>query len=151
MYEYYLTLLFRVGEYVINQGEHGDHLFVVDSGILDCYRAANKNSEPKMLKSYIPGESFGELALLYNSPRAASVKVVQKATLFSLDRECFNYIIKDAAIKKRDRYEEFLSKLELLSTMEPYEKAKIAESLKSVKFQKNDYIVREVIFSKFVG
>ena len=112
---------------------------------MDCYRAANKNSEPKKLRSYEPGESFGELALLYNAPRAASVKVVEKATLFSLDRECFNYIIKDAAIKKRDKYEEFLSKLELLSTMEPYERAKIGEALKSVKFNKNDYIVKEVI------
>jgi cAMP-dependent protein kinase regulator len=42
--------------------------------------------------------------------------------LFSLDRETFNHIVKDAASKKRVYYEEFLSKVDLLSEMDPYER-----------------------------
>jgi len=46
------------------------------------------------LKTYKPGEAFGELALLYNAPRAATIKAKTESILFSLDRECFNHIVK---------------------------------------------------------
>jgi cAMP-dependent protein kinase regulator len=49
------------------------------------------------LKTYEPGESFGELALLYNAPRAASIKAKTSTNLYELDRETFNNIVKDAA------------------------------------------------------
>jgi len=80
---------------------------------------------------------------LYNAPRAATVKVVEPATLFSLDRETFNHIVKDAAVKKREKYDEFLSKVELLTTMDAYERSKIADALKIQKFKKGEYIVKE--------
>jgi cAMP-dependent protein kinase regulator len=49
------------------------------------------------LKTYESGESFGELALLYNAPRAASIKAKNTCNLYELDRETFNHIVKDAA------------------------------------------------------
>lgn len=66
---------------------------------------------------YQPGEAFGELALLYNAPRAATIIAKTESVLFSLDRDCFNNIVKDAAAKKRESYESLLGKIELLDTM----------------------------------
>ncbi len=66
------------------------------------------------MKTYHPGEAFGELALLYNAPRAATIIAKSDATLFSLDRECFNHIVKDAAAKRRERFEATLESVELL-------------------------------------
>lgn len=97
------------------------------------------------MKVYYPGESFGELALLYNAPRAATIKAKTDVVLFSLDRECFNGIVKDAAVKKREKYDEFLSKVDLLSTMDAYERSKIADALKPVRVGKGEYVVKEVL------
>lgn len=69
----------------------------MDEGELDCYRKFPGKDEDTFLKTYNPGESFGELALLYNAPRAATIKAKTDSTLFSLDRDCFNGIVKDAA------------------------------------------------------
>ena len=56
-------------EVVIREGDEGDCLFVVASGTLSCTKIFKGNSDPTFLKRYETGESFGELALLYNTPR----------------------------------------------------------------------------------
>lgn len=134
---------------MIQQGDAGDVLYVVDSGTLDCFKRFKKDEDEKFLKTYQPGESFGELALLYNAPRAATIRAAQDSILFSLDRECFNNIVKDSAIKKREEYESLLSKIDLLSTMDSYERSKIADALKHARFKAGDYVVKEVRL--FVG
>lgn len=48
-------------------------LYLVDEGKLDCTKVFKKGDEATHLKYYGPGEAFGELALLYNAPRAASI------------------------------------------------------------------------------
>ena len=50
--------------------------------------------QPEHLKVYHPGDSFGELALLYNAPRAATIISKTNSVLFSLDRDTFNNIVK---------------------------------------------------------
>jgi len=130
-------------ELVIKQGESGDLLYVVDSGKLACTKLFSGNTEPTFLKNYEPGESFGELALLYNAPRAATIKAVEQSVLFALDRETFNHIVKDAAMRKREEYENILSNLELLSNVDSYERSKIADAAKRVKIPAGEYVVKE--------
>jgi cAMP-dependent protein kinase regulator len=52
--------------------------------------------------------------LLYNAPRAATIKAKSAALLWELDRQTFNHIVKDAAQKKRDKYEDFLATVPIL-------------------------------------
>ena len=68
-------------EYVIRQGEDGNELYVVDSGRLECTKLFKGDTEPRKLKEYFAGESFGELALLYNVPRAANIKALPNSVL----------------------------------------------------------------------
>ena len=65
---------YKSGENVITQGEEGDVIYLVDSGELDCEKVFKAGDPPTYLKTYKPGESFGELALLYNARRAATIR-----------------------------------------------------------------------------
>ena len=93
---------------MIRQGEDGSELFVVESGTLSCQKIFKGKSGAVFLKRYEPGEAFGELALLYNAPRAATIVADSDCVLWSLDRETFNHIVKDASRKRREKYESFL-------------------------------------------
>ena len=81
---------------------------------MSCFKLFPNQTEPTFLKTYKPGDAFGELALLYNAPRAASIVADNTSTLWSLDRATFNHIVKNAAIRKKEKYEEFLEKVPLL-------------------------------------
>jgi cAMP-dependent protein kinase regulator len=122
-------------------------LFIVDSGQLDCYKKFKPNEDDKYLKTYYTGESFGELSLLYNVPRAASIVAKEDCVLWQLDRETFNAIVKDSAMKRRQRYEDFLKTVTILSSMDDYERSKIADIIKTITFKKGDYVIKQVEFS----
>lgn len=131
------------GEVVIKEGDEGDSLYVVGSGTLSCTKLFKGDTEPKFLKKYQVGEAFGELALLYNAPRAATITSDGDSLLYQLDRQTFNHIVKDAAIRKREKYEEFLKKVPLLETMDDYERSHICEAFKDCKFQQGETIIKE--------
>jgi cAMP-dependent protein kinase regulator len=86
------------GETVISQGDQGDVLYFIEEGELDCYKTFKKEEGDVWLKLYKPGEAFGELALLYNAPRAATIKSKTDCILWALDRETFKNIVQDAAV-----------------------------------------------------
>ena len=66
------------GECVIKEGDDGDYLYVVENGRLQCSKIFKGNTEPTNLIVYEPGGAFGELALLYNAPRAATITAIDQ-------------------------------------------------------------------------
>eukprot|EP00933_Yihiella_yeosuensis_P023713 TRINITY_DN1845_c0_g2_i1.p1 TRINITY_DN1845_c0_g2~~TRINITY_DN1845_c0_g2_i1.p1 ORF type:complete len:432 (+),score=136.34 TRINITY_DN1845_c0_g2_i1:136-1296(+) len=118
----------ETGNRVITQGDPGDFLFVIESGSLECVIKMPDGTE-KAVKTCEAGDVFGELALLYNCPRAASVVVKESCVLWQLDRDTFNNIVKEAAQKKRERYDTFLKKVPLLSGMDAYDRSQLADAL----------------------
>ncbi|MBI5353374.1 MAG: cyclic nucleotide-binding domain-containing protein [Chloroflexi bacterium] len=52
------------------------------------------NTEDRLLKTLTAGDFFGEMALIHNAPRAATVTSVTNATLLELDKEGFNRVLK---------------------------------------------------------
>jgi len=128
---------------VIKEGDEGDSLFVVASGTFSCTKIFKGNTEPTFLKRYEAGEAFGELALLYNAPRAATIFSDDASIIYALDRNTFNHIVKDAAIRKRDKYETFLKKVSLLETMDDYERSQVSEAFKDEKFKAGDTIIKQ--------
>jgi len=129
------------GERVIQQGDDGECMYMLETGTVDCLKKVE--DDEKVVKTCGSGEVFGELALLYNCARAASVVAKEDGTLWVLDRETFNYIVKDAASKKRDTYTEFLKKVPLFANMDTYEMMTIADALKVETKEKDSQIIQQ--------
>lgn len=134
---------------VIAQGDVGDYFYVVESGSFDIYVSSTGKREPgpdgagTKVGSSPAGSSFGELALMYNAPRAASVVSAGPAILWQLDRITFRRILMDSAFQRRRMYETFLDSVPLLSALTPYERSKVADALETVKYPANTEIIRE--------
>ncbi|KAI8070627.1 cAMP dependent protein kinase regulatory subunit [Gilbertella persicaria] len=122
---------------VIEQGAVGDYFYIVESGNLDCFINGNK------VTSYGPGGSFGELALMYNAPRAASIVAVTDCVLYALDRVTFRSILMENTARKRRMYERFLEEVPIFKSLETYERHKIADALESVQFDDQEVVMRE--------
>uniref|UniRef100_A0A8C9JPH5 Protein kinase cAMP-dependent type I regulatory subunit beta n=1 Tax=Panthera tigris altaica TaxID=74533 RepID=A0A8C9JPH5_PANTA len=101
------------GETVIQQGDEGDNFYVIDQGEVDVY----VNGE--WVTSISEGGSFGELALIYGTPRAATVKAKTDLKLWGIDRDSYRRILMGSTLRKRKMYEEFLSKVSILGQWPP--------------------------------
>ncbi|KAJ9611182.1 hypothetical protein H2200_004365 [Cladophialophora chaetospira] len=135
---------------VIAQGDEGDYFYVIESGDFDIHINPSGAVEagPEGLGNKVgtigPGGSFGELALMYNAPRAATIVSASKGgLLWALDRVTFRRILMNNSFQKREMYEGFLGEVPLLSSLKPYERAKIADALETVKYQSGQNIITE--------
>lgn len=132
---------FTAGTKVINEGDDGDYLFVIESGTLECVKKIE--GEDKVVKVVTAGDVFGELALLYNCPRAANVLAKDDCVCWQLDRETFNHIVKDAAVKRRNKYDTFLKSVTLISGLGAYERSQIADALKAETLSAGDKVITQ--------
>lgn len=57
-----------------------------------------------------PGKIFGELAILYNCTRTASIKAITNCKLWAIDRNTFQAIMMRFGIEKHEEYTELLKK-----------------------------------------
>ncbi|KAI8879346.1 camp-dependent protein kinase regulatory subunit [Backusella circina FSU 941] len=130
------------GTTVIEQGGVGDFFYVVESGTFDCF-ISKEESAPVKVTSYEAGGSFGELALMYNAPRAATITATSDSVLWALDRITFRTILMENTSRKRRMYESFLSEVILLKSLESYEQHKIADALESVYFEDGQEVVKQ--------
>lgn len=137
---------------VIEQGAQGDYFYVVESGSLDVYvRAAPRNGEDATpvsglgdkKVSYGPGSSFGELALLYAQPRAATVLSTSACTLWALDRVTFRSILMETNSRRRALYEKFLMDVPLFERLSAAERAKVSDSLELREYAPGESVITQ--------
>ncbi|CAG5121610.1 unnamed protein product, partial [Candidula unifasciata] len=123
--------------YIIREGERGEHLYVCADGVLEVHK------DDKRLGEIKSGGLFGELAILYNCTRTASVKAVTNTTLWVLDRRVFQTIMMKTGLERREENISFLKSVPLLKQLPSDKLAKIADVLEYDFFHENEYIIRE--------
>ena len=123
---------------IISQGEDGDHFYLVDEGQYEVFLHATGDTVQATFES---GKSFGELALLYNSPRAATIKCKNGGVLWALERKAFRHVMVSAGAGDAAKAENFLKTVEILSPLTDAQRASLAEAMEESKFGDGEYVV----------
>lgn len=122
---------------IIQQGDQeSDYFYIIDSGQVDfLFDGENVGSASR-------GGSFGELALLYNSPRAATCVANTDCTLWKVDQHTFRHLMARQAKQQEDQVCSVLGRISLFSScMDRAQQSRLADALTVVKFHRNDRIV----------
>jgi CRP/FNR family cyclic AMP-dependent transcriptional regulator len=77
---------------IINENDHADSLYVIEAGKVKVY-CSDKNGKEFIMNTLEPGDYFGELALLDDDKRTASVRTMEKSGFMIIYKEDFNKII----------------------------------------------------------
>ena len=77
---------------IINEGDNADSLYVIDAGRVKVY-CSDKNGKEFIMNTLETGEYFGELALLDDDRRSASVRTMEKSSFRIIYKEDFERIL----------------------------------------------------------
>ncbi|KAE8280197.1 cGMP-dependent protein kinase 2 [Larimichthys crocea] len=118
--------VYTKGQLVIQEGEPGNYLYVLAEGLLEVIQNG------KLLGEMCPGTVFGELAILYNCKRTATVKAVSQSHIWALDRQTFQTIMMRTTKARHEEYFSFLCSVPLLQGLPEEKLAKIVDCLEVV-------------------
>lgn len=127
----------KKGQYIIKEGEPGGHVYVAADGEFEVMK------EDKVLGKMFPGRAFGELAILYNCTRTASVRAVTDVKVWVLDRQMFQAIMMKTGLQRRDENIKFLKCVSVLKDLPSDKLAKLADVLEIDFFHEGEAIIRE--------
>ncbi len=77
---------------VIHENDPADSLFIIESGKVKVY-CSDKNGKEFIMNTQSEGDYFGELALLDDSSRSASVRTVEKSSFCIVFKDDFNRVL----------------------------------------------------------
>ena len=88
------TLEYEVGDDVIKQGDAGDHYYIIQEGRCEVLRKASDAAKEIKLAELKAGDSFGEEALLMDTTRNATIRMLSAGLVARLSKDDFIELIK---------------------------------------------------------
>jgi hypothetical protein len=79
------------GDVIVRQGAPADKFFIIVDGEVDVIR--DDDGETRTLATLTRGQFFGEIAILRDTPRMATVKATAPTTLFAMERQAFQGLV----------------------------------------------------------
>ena len=140
------------GDVIIKQGDKGDRFYVIRTGVYEVFvkgadEASKMSEHGSLVHTYrssadqlVGNPSFGELALMYGKPRAATVIACEDGELWALDRKTFKACLMKSSSKKLVKT---LKNVEVLSSLSKSQLRRLADILTEVKYQDGDVIIRQ--------
>jgi len=145
----------KKGDKVITRGSTGDEFYVVESGNLSIHMqvdgqddSTNTTKNEVKVGDYKRGSTFGELALIFGSPRAATIIATTDVKLWTLDRETYRNLISQLRYEEHQRKREFLKSCVVSGQnfgdiFESWQIEDLTIATKIDQFKKGDVILRE--------
>lgn len=75
---------FKMNDIIFNEGDKGDKLYFIKSGKVKAMK------DKKFIREHDEGNCFGEIALLINEPRSATIIAITNVTVYTLTKEAFD-------------------------------------------------------------
>ena len=129
--------IFPPGSIVFEQDQPSRSYYVVRSGNLEVIV---KNRKVNKIHT---GEGFGELALLHDNPRSATIRCMDRVTLWGIERQMFRKVIEEMNTQIYEQNREFLEKVLLLQPLSSVQKDSLAASLLPHKYTAGQKIITE--------
>jgi len=126
---------------IIREGMDGTHMYILQQGSVNV----TKGSGPDKVDvcKLGAGSLFGELAILYNCRRTATITSTEQVILWSLERTLFQMVVKSAGKNKDQERFETLSAVKDLNALSEEKLRKIADCLEEETFDKNQCIIKQ--------
>lgn len=128
---------FEPGTKVIQQGDTGDYFYVIESG------SVTFEVNGKEVGTAKKGHTFGELSLLYTSPRAATVIVNDTCVLYRVDQRTFRLVLRTQTIQTEQNKLELLRNVPFLKDLEAKDLNKMIGTTTPRTFKEGEYLVRK--------
>lgn len=122
---------------LIRQGDKGDYFYILSEG------TCNFVVDGQVVGQAHAGDSFGELALLYDAPRAATVIADTDCVLYRVDQQTFRYILQAQAQIAEDTKVELLKKVVFLTDLAESERTKLAAVMTPRPFHEGDVLMKK--------
>mmetsp|Transcript_3868 Transcript_3868/g.6037 ORF Transcript_3868/g.6037 Transcript_3868/m.6037 type:complete len:844 (+) Transcript_3868:161-2692(+) len=125
------------GDIIIQEGDSGDMFYVLEEGSCEIYIGG------ELIGSIQEHASFGDLALMYNSPRAATIKATTNCSLWTLDRVFFRQAMVTSSSNQNVQLCKFLSRISLFENLGSQSLNQLARSLMKQSYEDGQYIIRQ--------
>ncbi|KER23356.1 hypothetical protein T265_08731 [Opisthorchis viverrini] len=127
----------RAGETLINEGDFGDLVYVLFDGVLEIWKDGVKVRDVNRCTV------LGELAVLYNCERTATVKAATACRLWAIDRKSFQTILRKKNIQRLQSRLAFLRSVPTFHDLPDTTLSQMADQLTEVRYAPNEYVIRQ--------
>lgn len=122
---------FKQNSFIIKENDEGSEIYVSEEGKFEVIK------QGKLIGSFGPCTVFGELAILYNAKRFASIRAATNCCVWKIDRDKFRKIMVISGSKEREENLNFLRSAPFLNDLGEDVLGKVVDLLQRVSTENN--------------
>lgn len=149
------------GACLVRQGQAGDSMYVLLRGVVECYNDAAVDALPQpaaastgstlgqphrpgqFVRRMGPGSTFGELAMLWSTPRTRTIYACEQCEVARLSRELYHEVVMRSEMHLREERETILRGVKLLETLNDEAISRLADVLEARTYLSEEQIIRQ--------
>ena len=124
-------------EYLIKQGNKGNLFFVIEKGVVSV------QIKGKEVKTLIRGDTLGELSLLYNQPRSASIQCLTQCEVWYIDRHQFSQAVEKLVTRSLKENLKYLKRLSFFKYLTNPQKDQLARCVVQTYYKAGQVFEKE--------